>query len=130
MHSLIADSPATQFADLTTDDGIRHVVDVIDDPAACESITSAMEGQKVWIADGHHRYETALEFREMLGERDGPVAEDFMMMALCSISDPGLVLLPTHRILKRSPVGAADMKGLLAKDFKVSEAPNSDHDAC
>ena len=49
-----------------------------------------------------------------------------MMMAMCSINDPGLVLLPTHRILKRMPVDAAGMKELLSKDFRVSEAPNSD----
>ncbi|MCH8980292.1 MAG: DUF1015 domain-containing protein, partial [Armatimonadetes bacterium] len=126
LHGLIAGAPATRVADFSTDDGIRHVLDLIDDPAACSAITAAMADRKVWIADGHHRYETALEFREMLGEQDGPVAEDFMMMALCSISDPGLVLLPTHRILKRSPVDSAGLKELLAKEFRVSEAPNSE----
>ena len=126
LHGLIAGAAATQVADFHTDDGIRHVLDRIDDPAACGAITAAMADRKVWIADGHHRYETALEFRESLGEEDGPVAEDFMMMALCSISDPGLVLLPTHRILKRSPVDAAGMKELLAKDFRLSDVANSE----
>ncbi|MCH7944676.1 MAG: DUF1015 domain-containing protein [Armatimonadetes bacterium] len=126
LHGLIADAPASRVADVSTDDGVRHAVDLIDDPAACAEITGAMADRKVWIADGHHRYETALEFRESLGEQDGPVAEDFMLMALCSISDPGLVLLPTHRILKRSPVDSAGMKELLTKDFRVSEAPNSE----
>jgi uncharacterized protein (DUF1015 family) len=127
VHSLIASAPATNVADFTTeDDGIRHVVDLIDDAEVCDQITSAIAPKKVWIADGHHRYETALAFREQLGPRDGLIAEDFMMMALCSISDPGLVLLPTHRILKTLPVGHEEFEQRLAKHFNVVKCANKD----
>lgn len=127
VHALIASAPGTNVADfVTSEDGIRHVVDLIDDADACDQITNAIAPKKVWIADGHHRYETALAFREQLGPRDGLVAEDFMMMALCSISDPGLVLLPTHRILKSLPVGPEELEQRLAKHFTVVKCANKD----
>ena len=82
--------------------------------------------KKVWIADGHHRYETACTFRAQLGERDGLVAEDFMMMALGSMADPGLVLLPTHRMLKRMPGTVEELKAKLAAHFDLSPLPNGE----
>ena len=125
VHALIARAPATSVADFVTEeDGIRHALDRIDDPGACTTITKAIGPKKVWIADGHHRYETALAFREQLGPREGTVAEDFMMMALSSMNDPGLVLLPTHRILKQMPVTAEELKQRLSEWFEVSCAPN------
>ena len=85
----------------TSDDAVHQVLEPITDPEACRGLAGLLENRKVWIADGHHRYETACNFREALGPKDGPVAEDYMMMALASMSDPGLVLLPTHRVLDR-----------------------------
>ena len=127
VHKLIVDAPGTVVADfVTSDDGIRHVFEKIDDADSCNAITAAIAPKKVWIADGHHRYETALAFRERLGEKDGLIAEDFMMMALCSISDPGLVLLPTHRILHKLPVSADELSRLLSEQFDVSSCANSD----
>lgn len=122
VHGLVAGAPADLVAEITTDeDGIEHCFERISDQLALDAITAALGDKSVWIADGHHRYETALAFRENLGEKDGLIAEDFMMMALCSISDPGLVLLPTHRILKSMPVSGAELRTRLAEDFEVSE---------
>ena len=84
-----------------------------------------MADKKVWIADGHHRYETACAFRAALGEREVPVAEDYMMMALSSMADPGLVLLPTHRILKNLPYGTEQLLARLAPVFERREVPAS-----
>lgn len=125
VHDLTASSAGDTVAELDVD-GICHVVDRIDDPAACDAITQALADKKVWIADGHHRYETALAFREKKGEVGGLIAEDFMMMALCSVSDPGLVLLPTHRILKKMPVSAAELRRKMEEHFIVSDAPNAE----
>ena len=127
IHSLIATAPATRIADFVTcEDGIHHVLERIDDPAVGFAISTAIAEKKVWIADGHHRYETALAFRERLGEKDALIAEDFMMMALCSISDPGLVLLPTHRILKSMPVNATELESRLQQHFKIEQCANID----
>lgn len=125
IHALVTGASGAIVADFKTpEDGIHHKLEVIDDPSTCSAISQAIAPKKVWIADGHHRYETALAFRQQLGERAGLVAEDFMMMALCSISDPGLVLLPTHRILKTMPVDAHGLEERLSTVFDVAPCDN------
>lgn len=125
-HAAICNAPAEKICDFVTDeDGIRHVFEKIDNQASLDAIVGKVADKKVWIADGHHRYETALAFREALGERDGIVPEDFMMMALCSISDPGLVLLPTHRILKTLNCSADELKQKMSADFSIEDCDNS-----
>ncbi len=66
-------------------------------------IVDAFRGKQLYIADGHHRYETALNFRNKLIE-EGSYKEDddagYIMMFLADLSDPGLVILPTHRLVK------------------------------
>ncbi len=126
VHQAVVSAPATEVADFkTTEDGIRHRFSVIDDREVCQELSGSIDPKTVWIADGHHRYETALAFREHLGPRPGLVAEDFMMMALCSIDDPGLVLLPTHRILKSLPGTVDSMKAGLEEHFTLREASNT-----
>jgi uncharacterized protein (DUF1015 family) len=124
VFSSIDRAPAATGAELTTEDGVRHRLDLIEDAGACQELSRALEDKKVWIADGHHRYETARAFREQLGERDGLIAEDFMMMAFSSMSDPGLVLLPTHRILAHLPVPEDRFDNLLQNHFNVRKVPN------
>lgn len=126
VHDLVASAPAELVADfVTSEDGIAHRFERIVDRAACEAVSRAVAPKKVWIADGHHRYETALAFREKLGEQPGVIAEDFMMMALCSISDPGLVLLPTHRILKQLPISVDELKDRMRSAFRLTDCKNS-----
>lgn len=125
LHGLIASAPAARIGEIRTEDGIEHTLDRISDGAAIAAVIDDMAGKKVWIADGHHRYETALAFRAMQGEKDGLIAEDFMMMALCSISDPGLVLLPTHRILKSMTTDAQGLLARLQEHFSVERLPNT-----
>ena len=122
--ALVTNAAGTQVADLTSEDGVQHRLDVIEDESAIEAIAAALASRKVWIADGHHRYETAMTFRQMLGDREGEVPEDYMMMALTSMTDPGLVLLPTHRILKTLPYDAATLKEKMSSGFAVEEAAN------
>ncbi len=105
----------------TSDEGVTHVLEPITDEATLQQLVGLMEDKKVWIADGHHRYETALAFREALGPQSGPVAEDYMMMALTSMSDPGLVLQPTHRVLRRMPLNKDAALAKLSEYFEVHE---------
>jgi uncharacterized protein (DUF1015 family) len=127
IHSLIASSPAEPIGDFVTEtDGIRHVFERITDPQAVAALSEALALKKVWIADGHHRYETALNHRQSKGTQESLIAEDFMMIGLCSISDPGLVLLPTHRILKKMPCTGAELKERLTPFFSLTDLPNSE----
>ncbi len=124
VFELIESSPAAVAADVTTDDGVRHVLEPIIDPAATDALVKAIADKKVWIADGHHRYETACTFREMQGPKDSLIAEDFMMMALSSMSDPGLVLLPTHRIVHKMPLQGAELESAFQRFFNVRRLAN------
>lgn len=122
---VIDGAPSTSTHKVTTDDGIVHSLEVITDPATLENLIKLVADRKIWIADGHHRYETALAFRGMSRERDTEIPEDYMMMALSSMEDPGLVLLPTHRMLKRAP--EVNIEDLLQSPYwQIEHAANSD----
>ena len=84
----------------TDDLGIRHRVWIVADPAAQRETAARMADKKVFIADGHHRYETALAFREEMRKRHGireGAASEHVLMFLCNMDDEGIVILPTHR---------------------------------
>lgn len=85
------------------DGGQRHRVWRIADAATVGRITDGLRETKVFIADGHHRYETALTYREerrAAGDTNPDAPHNFLLMYLCSMDDPGLVVLPTHRLWK------------------------------
>lgn len=90
------------LADLVDEFGVRHILWGLTDAAATARIGADLGPRTVYIADGHHRYETALAYRDRL-DAASPLAADhparFVMMYLCSTSDPGLVILPTHRLV-------------------------------
>jgi uncharacterized protein (DUF1015 family) len=86
----------------TDDLGICNQVRAIDSPGEVATIQQALEQARVLIADGHHRYETALEYRRRLEPSPSmrePRPEDYVMMTLVRFDDPGLVILPTHRVI-------------------------------
>jgi uncharacterized protein (DUF1015 family) len=94
-------APGVDFID---DQDHRHQLWRITDPTIHRRVTEAMQQKRLFIADGHHRYETALNYKKHLQETD-PSFDDthpanYVMMYLCSMSDPGLIILPAHRLLK------------------------------
>jgi uncharacterized protein (DUF1015 family) len=97
-------APATMLVD---EYGVTHRLRIIADRDRTAAITSVMEEQKLVIADGHHRYETALTYRKERRLTAGglhpsaPYAEapyDFAMMTFVNTSSEGLAILPTHRL--------------------------------
>jgi uncharacterized protein (DUF1015 family) len=87
--------------------GQDHELHIIRDPGEIEALTTFIESCDLYVADGHHRYETALAYRdERLKETTtwtNAEAENFMLMALTAVDDPGLLVLPTHRLVHRAP---------------------------
>ncbi len=83
--------------------GVRHKLWRLKDPAACEVISRTMNRLKIYIADGHHRYQTMLTVRDEMRRRfpaAGPDAPwEFIMMFLVNSEHEGLTILPTHRML-------------------------------
>lgn len=84
----------TPDAELVDDAGVRHRLWVRSTPSLIREIQEALAGRQVVIADGHHRYETALNYQAR------HPASDHVLMMLVSLADPGLVVLPTHRLVK------------------------------
>lgn len=86
-------------------DGIVHRLWVVNKTATVNTLVKAMADQTLFIADGHHRYETSLlyrdEMRETFGRRNGRAPYDYAMIYMNNIHDDGLVVLPTHRILSK-----------------------------
>ena len=115
-------APEVAFTD---EAGEEHRLWVIRDAALIERVATFFRDQQLYIADGHHRYETALAYREELREarRELPLddAANFTLMALSAIEDPGLLVLPTHRIVygvaqERLAEFTHDLAGLFESD--------------
>jgi uncharacterized protein (DUF1015 family) len=106
------DEIARQKPDIQIDDeyGVQHTVWIVSDPPTVEFIQQQMTDKKLIIADGHHRYETALGFRE---EMRGEKGSDRIPMTFFNMNSPGLTILPTHRVLSNLP--GFDLKSLIAK---------------
>ncbi len=78
----------------------RHRLWIVDDATSVAELEAAFAGEvdALYVADGHHRYETALAYRRLVGERL-PGAQA-VLVVLTWASDPGLLALPTHRLLR------------------------------
>lgn len=92
---------ASRDADMTgkMEDGVRQEVWAIDDGATVSAYQSALSGEDIFVADGHHRYNTALNYLESLGDVPSDHPARRTMMVLVSMNDPGLAIGPTHRVL-------------------------------
>jgi uncharacterized protein (DUF1015 family) len=93
-------APATE---LTDEYGVIHRLSLITEPNRISSMQNAMADQKLVIADGHHRYETSLNFRNECRSLAGKLIEDapyeFSMMTFINTRSEGLTILPTHRVV-------------------------------
>lgn len=93
-------------------DGVTHNMWVVRDESTMRAMHSCFEGKAIYIADGHHRYETALAYqREQRAESSvytGREAYNFVMITLIGAEDPGLLALPTHRLVRLNGRGAAE----------------------
>jgi uncharacterized protein (DUF1015 family) len=117
--------------EVTDDSGIANEVRPIDDPAEIAIVQRALADARVLIADGHHRYETALEYRRRRRAQDGNPSTlrgyDYVMMTLVAFDDPGLIILPTHRLVRRLRADAiASFEARAGEVFDVSEVGSID----
>ena len=112
------------LSEATDNDGIIHRLWRLTDDESVNAIEAAFEQETILIADGHHRYETALNYRneQMAARRQagqdwtGAELENAVMMMCVSMSDAGLVVLPTHRVVR----GAGDVDfSRLIEDLKT-----------
>ncbi|HJU05617.1 MAG TPA: DUF1015 domain-containing protein [Nitrospiraceae bacterium] len=127
--SLDTEKPRIDFQD---DAGFRQRLWAITDRAVLDEINRAMKPKPLFIADGHHRYETALAYRRMKREEggrppNGPVGTlrpyDQVLMLFASLEDPGLTVLPTHRVLTTPVPPIHDITQQLRDAFEIEEVP-------
>lgn len=100
-HQVFSSGPPSM--EVTDGEGVRRRVWTVKDPGVLKRVREIMNPKEVYIADGHHRYETALAYRE--GQRKkfpkgtGQETYNFTMMYFAAMEDPGVFILPTHRVV-------------------------------
>ena len=130
LNDVALDPPLLEATD---HEGVLNRVWRITDDEMVNAIVATLEGEAIFIADGHHRYETALNYRnerraevEESGESwTGAEAENRVLMMCVSTSDSGLVVLPTHRVAKG--LNQAQVSGFVEKlkeHFEVEPVPS------
>ena len=96
----VAESPRLS---ITGEDGDQHTIWSINGAERFHKLAEVFRTSRLYIADGHHRYETALNFRnkQRVDHPDAPpdAAFNYVLMLLVDMADPGLTILPTHRLL-------------------------------
>ncbi|HCC68402.1 MAG TPA: DUF1015 domain-containing protein [Nitrospiraceae bacterium] len=112
------------FIESIDEDGFIHRLWAIKDKNCIDEIKKELTDKAIFIADGHHRYETALDFRnEMQGKgflKTGLEPFNYVMMFLANIEDNGLNILPTHRLVTNMP---ENVEGLLKPFFDITAFP-------
>src|SRR5664279_698626 len=108
------------------DDKIVHTLWAIEDADILAKLHKTLQSKKVYIADGHHRYETALEYARQKREEQHASSGilfpfDYMYMALVSFDDPGFIVLPTHRIVTKLGMTGDEAIRRLGEYFKVEK---------
>ncbi len=103
IRRLLAGYAAHAEVRITDEANEEHRLHPITDIEQIERIQDFFSERRLYIADGHHRYETALNYREQIREQRRELhvddAVNFVLMALTDLDDPGLLVLPTHRLL-------------------------------
>src|SRR5690606_10910954 len=92
------------LAEAVDDDGVRHTVWRVDDPATCAAISAAVGEHPIVVADGHHRYETSLAYRREREEADGTAGPAEATMAyVVELVEDELTVHAIHRLLRGLP---------------------------
>jgi uncharacterized protein (DUF1015 family) len=108
-------------------DGFTHQLWRLNDPKIVRTIVDSFSKKTLFIADGHHRYQTsinyAVEKQNQTGNMDPNAPFNYIMVVLCNMFDPGLSILPTHRFIRMPNVNLDDLAKKLDKYFIVEKKP-------
>jgi uncharacterized protein (DUF1015 family) len=115
--------------------GVKHRMWLVTDVKVIQQVAGLLGPKPMFIADGHHRYETACNYRDQLA-KNGPLPPEhpanFVLTQCVSMQDPGLVVLPTHRLFRGLQTHtAAELNHILEKYFTLQAAghgPGEAHD--
>ena len=130
VEDLIENSISDPIIEVTTDDGVKNTFWKITDQDVINKISAGLVSNNLLIADGHHRYETALNFRnqqrEKYGESSGTKPYDYVMMYLSRGGGDGLIINPTHRAVKNFGIEKEAFLSKLEDLFDIEETSSLD----
>ena len=112
--------------DFRDDAGFRQQLWAVTDPAVLKHTIDALHSKPLFIADGHHRYETALNYQKLRRQQAAPAglhSYDGVLMLLTALEDPGLTVLPTHRVTTTALPSYDRVQSLLGATFDLKEFP-------
>lgn len=112
--------------EFTDSEGVIHRLWKIEDKSSLDILIKVFAEKQLFIADGHHRYETALNFKKHLIEQnklEGTTA-DCMMMTLVDMDDEGLVIFPTHRLITGLEINKKELLEKVSENFEIKEFPD------
>ena len=117
----------------TDDFGVVHRVWTLTDEDRIRTVQEKMKDMVLLIADGHHRYETALTFRQEIEAKDPGLSPDaalrFKTAAFVNVADPGLVIFPTHRLVKNLEADWDQRRTAFADCFDMTEVADAEAEA-
>ncbi len=125
---ILRDIHNAPFISGTDADGARHSIFKITGKSQIESIVMELNDKPIFIADGHHRYEVALEFKKEMEAKKGKGQTnegpwDYVMMFLANMADDGITILPAHRLVRG--LKENDIFQKLESDFTISRLPET-----
>lgn len=130
VRSLVTELTESQPMATADAAGVLHELWAVSDLRHVQVITQAMSDRQLYIADGHHRYETALAYRDERLARDGmnpDAAYNYVAMSLVAFDDPGLMVHPTHRLVVGvDPARVERLPNTLRPTFSVEVVENYD----
>ena len=113
--------------------GVVHRMWMVTDPTVIASVASIMGPKPVFIADGHHRYETACNYKKHIQDQGGMTPDhpaNFVMTMFVAMDDPGLAVLPTHRLFTGVPeMDATELAAKLGDCFTCESGGNGPEQA-
>ncbi|MCE5197550.1 DUF1015 domain-containing protein [bacterium] len=119
----------TPVADVRDRDGVRHILWIVNDPSEIAIVVDYLKDKPIAIADGHHRYETALAYRDEMREKCGCQAgccempSDYALMTIANVFQKDMTVYPTHRVVGNVPDDLlANLDASLAEMFDVRES--------
>jgi uncharacterized protein (DUF1015 family) len=140
VEKVLYDGNGNADGEVTDEYGVLHRIWRVNNPSAIRLLTTAMDDKKLIIADGHHRYETALNYAKERGEAAAaqtelsatglpqpPYPEAAVMMTFVNMDSDGLVILPTHRVVHSlASFDAAAFRAKAGEFFTVDVLPQGD----
>ncbi len=129
IHNILADHSKGEPTISLEDNGVLHRIWPLFNERAIERITELLKGKSLFIADGHHRYETAINYSKLRGASANNGSDngyEFVPMLLIDINKEPLNILPTHRVIKDMGMDNDDFLERLSESFTVKAMPSLD----